>query len=55
MIWFIILGIIIVIGVLALSVMTTSKGYAYKHTVDPLPTVQEKEEQQNDHNGREQS
>lgn len=31
-----IISIIIVITVLVLSVVTTSKAYQYKHTVDPL-------------------
>ncbi|WP_163539956.1 YtzI protein [Gracilibacillus sp. YIM 98692] len=33
----IIVCIIVVIGVLALSIMTLNKGYAYKQTIDPLP------------------
>jgi uncharacterized protein YpmB len=33
---FIIVGVLIVFIVLFLSVITTSKAYAYKHTVDPL-------------------
>ncbi|MUK89783.1 YtzI protein [Ornithinibacillus sp. L9] len=37
MIWFIVLAIVIILAVLALSLLTTSKGYAYKHTIDPLP------------------
>lgn len=39
-----IISIIIVIIVLILSVITTSKAYQYKHTVDPLdsnPHIQE--------------
>ncbi|MDR4950382.1 YtzI protein [Neobacillus cucumis] len=32
----IIVGVLIVIIVLFLSVITTSKAYTYKHTVDPL-------------------
>ncbi|MEN2768769.1 YtzI protein [Ornithinibacillus xuwenensis] len=52
MIWFIIIGIVIVIGVLVLSVLTTSKGYAYKHTIDPLPP-QEEENQSNENDRRE--
>lgn len=40
-----IVGIGITIGVLILSLMTISKGYAYKHSVDPLsdPTKEEQE------------
>lgn len=33
---FIIIGILIILIVLVLSVLTTSKAYTYKHTVDPL-------------------
>lgn len=40
-----IICIVIVIGVLFLSVATLSKGYAYKHTIDPLPEEQKKESQ----------
>lgn len=41
---FIIIGVLIVLIVLFLSVVTTSKAYTYKHTVDPLennPNVSE--------------
>ena len=46
-----IICIIIVIVVLLLSVLTTSKAYQYKHTVDPIkkpeeePNIEDKEEQ----------
>lgn len=33
---FIIIGILIILIVLALSIVTTSKAYTYKHKVDPL-------------------
>ncbi|MGP9042831.1 YtzI protein [Cytobacillus kochii] len=33
----IMISIIIVFTILILSVMTTSKAYTFKHTVDPLP------------------
>jgi TM2 domain-containing membrane protein YozV len=36
MITIMVVGIIIVIVVLLLSVLTTSKAYTFKHTVDPL-------------------
>jgi flagellar basal body-associated protein FliL len=36
MVTIIIVCIIIVIVILLLSVLTTSKAYSYKHTVDPL-------------------
>lgn len=36
LIGFIIVGVLIVLIVLFLSVITTSKAYTYKHTVDPL-------------------
>lgn len=32
-----IISIVIVIIVLLLSILTISKGYSYKHTVDPIP------------------
>lgn len=39
----IIISIIIVFTVLILSVMTTSKAYTYKHTIDPIQeTTEEK-------------
>jgi uncharacterized protein YpmB len=41
--------IVIVIIVLLLSVLTTSKAYSYKHTVDPLennPHLNQKDEQE---------
>ncbi|MFD2044307.1 YtzI protein [Ornithinibacillus salinisoli] len=37
MTFYIILAIIIILAILTLSLITTSKGYAYKHTIDPLP------------------
>ncbi|MDN3015889.1 YtzI protein [Paenibacillus sp. BSR1-1] len=36
MMGFIIVGVLIVLIVLFLSVVTTSKAYTYKHTVDPV-------------------
>ncbi|MEH7074667.1 YtzI protein [Neobacillus drentensis] len=45
--------IIIVIVVLLLSVVTTSKAYTYKHTVDPLednPYLDHEKEQGSDQN-----
>lgn len=32
-----IISILIVIIVLLLSILTISKGYSYKHTIDPIP------------------
>ncbi|WP_246569887.1 YtzI protein [Lentibacillus saliphilus] len=32
---------VITISVLVLSLITISKGYAYKHTIDPLPEDEE--------------
>ncbi len=43
MIGYIILAVVIMLAVLLLSLMTISKGYAYKHTVDPLPEDQEQD------------
>jgi len=37
--------IVIVIIVLLLAVLTTSKAYSYKHTVDPLEDNPNKEEE----------
>lgn len=34
---------LIVAAVLGLSLLTTHKGYEYKHTVDPLPDDEERE------------
>ena len=42
--------IIIVVAVLLLSVLTTSKAYSYKHTVDPLdnnPHLDQEKDQNN--------
>lgn len=37
MVWtIIIIGIAITLAVLVLSIMTVSKGYSYKHSVDPI-------------------
>ncbi|WP_106494978.1 YtzI protein [Lentibacillus sp. Marseille-P4043] len=33
----IIIGIVIMLIVLVMTLFSISKGYAYKHTVDPLP------------------
>lgn len=33
----IVIGILIVLAVLLISVLTTSKAYSFKHTVDPSP------------------
>ena len=44
MITVIVVCIIIVAAVTGLSIWTTSKGYAYKHTVDPLPEEKEDKE-----------
>lgn len=32
-----IIGIVIILIVLVLTLISISKGYAYKHTIDPLP------------------
>ncbi|MBD7935434.1 MULTISPECIES: YtzI protein [Cytobacillus] len=47
----IMISILIVFTILILSVMTTSKAYTFKHTVDPLPkslTEEEKAPNQED-------
>lgn len=49
MVTILVVGVIIVIVVLLLSVITTSKAYTYKHTVDPLennPNIENAEETQ---------
>ncbi|WP_342578672.1 YtzI protein [Psychrobacillus sp. FSL K6-2843] len=42
MVTVIVIGIIIFIIVLALTIFTINKGYAYKHTIDERPTELEK-------------
>lgn len=44
-----ILSLIIVIVVLVLSVVTTSKAYQFKHTVDPIEPEHTDDEQTNNH------
>ncbi|SHG09127.1 YtzI protein [Ornithinibacillus halophilus] len=44
MIWYIVIAIVIIIAVLLLSLMTINKGYAYKHTIDPLPSEENETE-----------
>ncbi|WP_404323290.1 YtzI protein [Cytobacillus firmus] len=49
----IIVGVLIVLIVLFLSVITTSKAYNFKHTVDPLennPNISEDRQVQNSNN-----
>lgn len=41
----IIIGILIVLAVLVLSVLTINKGYGYKHTVDPIDPLPQKDEE----------
>ncbi|MBY7142252.1 YtzI protein [Virgibacillus sp. NKC19-3] len=41
-----IISIIAVVGVLLLSLLTLSKGYAYKHSIDPHPDEEQSEESQ---------
>ncbi|ADU95336.1 hypothetical protein GYMC52_2971 [Geobacillus sp. Y412MC52] len=45
MYWTLAVCLIIAAAVLALAVITTSKAYAYKHTVDPLPNERGGEQQ----------
>jgi hypothetical protein len=42
--------IAIVLGIAAMFGFAVSKGYDYKHTVDPLPDEVENEHRENDHN-----
>ncbi|WP_174615674.1 YtzI protein [Virgibacillus ihumii] len=37
MIFYVIVCIAIVLGVLVMTLIAISKGYAYKHSIDPLP------------------
>lgn len=37
----VVISAIIIVMVLVLSLITLSKGYGYKHTVDPLPDEKE--------------
>lgn len=39
-----IVSIIIVFVIILVSVLTTSKAYSYRHTVDPVKTLDEVEE-----------
>ncbi|MBO1002354.1 YtzI protein [Pseudogracilibacillus auburnensis] len=43
-----IIGILLTVGILLLSLLTISKGYGYKHTVDPL--VEENKEESTNNN-----
>jgi len=43
-----VISIIIVIAVLLLTVLTTSKAYQYKHTVDPLDHIKENNNEKKD-------
>ncbi|AKM20139.1 YtzI protein [Geobacillus stearothermophilus] len=45
MYWTLVVCLIIAAVVLALAVVTTSKAYAYKHTVDPHPNEHGSEQQ----------
>ncbi|OPX01783.1 hypothetical protein B1A75_15145 [Geobacillus sp. LEMMY01] len=45
MYWTLVVCLIIAAVVLALAVITTSKAYTYKHTVDPLPKERGSEQQ----------
>ncbi|MFD2446520.1 YtzI protein [Bacillus sp. CGMCC 1.16607] len=43
-----IISVIIVLIVLFLAVITTSKAYSYKHTVDPISTNQKSNDDKKD-------
>ncbi|MED0662907.1 YtzI protein [Geobacillus thermodenitrificans] len=45
MYWTLVICLIIVVIILTLAVVTTSKAYGYKHTVDPLPEEQDDKQQ----------
>ncbi|MFN2747518.1 MULTISPECIES: YtzI protein [Bacillus] len=44
--FWIIVGVLITGAVLAVSLVTTSKAYDYRHQVDPLPNQEEKQTHQ---------
>lgn len=48
---YIIMAIAIMLAVLALTLMAISKGYDYKHSIDPLPDNENKSEDEKDHTG----
>jgi hypothetical protein len=43
-----VISIIVILIVLTLSVLTIGKGYSYKHTVDPVDPLPQKEEEKKD-------
>lgn len=45
-----IVSVIVVVGVVLLSLLTLSKGYAYKHSVDPIPDDDKLDELQEERN-----
>lgn len=45
---YIIMAIAIMLAVLALTLIAISKGYDYKHSVDPLPQYDEEKENDKD-------
>ena len=45
MYWTLVICLIIVAVILTLAVVTTSKAYGYKHTVDPLPEERDDKQQ----------
>lgn len=52
----IVIGIIVTLIVLVLSLVTITKGYGFKHTIDPHPNEQEKQDyvgEENKDEGRE--
>lgn len=44
--WITIISIIIIVSILLVSLKVTSMGYAYKHTIDPLPQNLDNENKQ---------
>ncbi|MEN1968439.1 YtzI protein [Lentibacillus sp. N15] len=45
MLGYTIVGILIILIVLLLTLVSISKGYAYKHTIDPMPQEKEASDQ----------
>lgn len=48
MFYILVISVIVVIVILALSVAAISKGYQYKHSVDPLPKDNHQEPSQHE-------
>lgn len=45
MTFYVVLSIAIILAVLIMTLVTISKGYAYKHSIDPLPDDEHNEQE----------